>query len=275
MRAQAGASQRNPFLFVWKHRRLIANTVRVDLRARYSGSLLGTYWALLGPMLLLAVYVLVYVVILRVRLPGRTGQGAAIEYTLVIFAGLVPWFGFSEGASASASSVVGNSHLVHNTAFPVPVLPVKAVIAGLAAQLVGLGLLMLGLLLTRHFSACWAFLPLALLVQFLFSCGIGWFLSAVTVFVRDMAQGLSTALLLLMFVSPIAYTEELARQSGFGWLLSINPLAYVIQLYRAPLVYGRVPDLTGLVVAVLVSVLTFWGGFRFFMRIRPYLADHV
>jgi lipopolysaccharide transport system permease protein len=272
MRAKSAT---NPFAFLWRHRRLILHTVGSDVRGRYTGSILGPYWALLSPVLLLGVYVLVYVAIFNVRVPGARGEGSALEYTFVIFAGLIPWFGFSESTSASVLSVVGNPHLLHNTSFPAPVLPVKAVLSSMVGQTIGLTVLLAALTATQHASVFWAFVPLAFVAQVLFSLGLAWILSVLNVFIRDLGQALSAILLLLMFVSPIAFTTDFIHQPALRLLLFLNPLSYLINLYRVPLVYGRPPALWDLVGAFSVALVTFWLGFRFFVRIRPYLADHV
>jgi len=265
----------NPFLFLWRHRHLILNTTLSDIRARYTGSVLGLAWAVLNPLLLLTVYILLYVVILNVRLPGLTGRHSGLEYTIVIFAGLIPWFGFSEATSSSLTAVVGNASLVHNTSFPAAVLPVKAVLSSFVSQAVGLILLLALLGATGHVSAYWLFLPLAVTTQLTLSLGLGWILAALNVFLRDLGQALSTVLLFLMFVSPIAYTADFLGQNKYRLLLYLNPLSYVINLYRVPLVEGHAPALVDLVVGPLLGLGVFLLGYRFFVRIRPYLADHV
>jgi lipopolysaccharide transport system permease protein len=261
-------------LFLWRHRHLILHTTYSDTRGRYSGSILGSLWAVLSPLLLLGVYILVYVVILRVRMPNAPGA-SALDYILVIFAGLVPWFGFSEATTASLSSVVGNPNLIHNTSFPAPVLPVKAVLASLIGQSVGLMLLMLLLAFTNRASLYWLLVPVAVIVQVTFSLGLGWILAVLNVFVRDLGQVISSLLLMLLFVSPIAYTREFIGDTRARLVLDLNPLSHLIELYRAPLVYGRAPAPLSVLVATGLALACFWLGFRFFVSIKPHLADHV
>lgn len=262
----------NPFSFLWRHRRLILHTTRSDIQARYTGSVLGLAWSVINPLLLLSVYLVLYVVILGVRLPGHS---SGLEYALVIFAGLIPWLGFSEATVASAGSVVANAGLLRNTSFPAPALPVKAVLGSLVGQGAGLLLLLPVLAATGHFSLFWLWLPLAIVTQLLLSLGLGWILSAVTVFVRDLAQALPALLLVLMFVSPIAFTADFLAGTRLRVLLFLNPISYLINLYRVPLVYGRSPALLDLALGPLVALAVFLVGFRFFLRIRPHLTDHV
>ena len=82
-------------------------------------------------------------------------------------------------------------------------------------------------------------------------------------------------LMVLMFISPIAYTREFLGQSPLRLVLDLNPLSYLINLYRDPLVYGHLPRALDLVGAPLVALAVFFLGFRFFVRIKPYLADRV
>jgi homopolymeric O-antigen transport system permease protein len=264
----------NPLLFLWRQRHLILHTTLSDIRGRYAGSMLGFAWAILNPLLLLSVYVVLYAFILKIRLPGREAD-SPFEYTLVIFAGLIPWFGFAESTASSLASVVTNASLLHNTSFPAPVLPVKAVLAGMVGQLVGLLLLLTVLAARHHVTVYWLFLPVALGAQLALSLGLGWFLAPLNVFVRDLGQAISSILLFVMFASPIAFTADFVQGSPLRFILYLNPLSYLINLYRVPLVYGRAPALLDLVVAPLVGGMLFWGGFRFFVRIRPHLADHV
>jgi lipopolysaccharide transport system permease protein len=262
----------NPFSFLWRHRRLVLHTTRSDVQARYTGSVLGLAWAVINPVLLLSVYVVLYVVILGIRMPGRS---SGLEYALVIFTGLIPWFGFSEATTASVGSVVANASLLHNTSFPAAVLPVKAVFGSLLSLAVGLALLLMALGTTGHFSLYWLFLPVAIATQLLLSLGLGWILSALNVFVRDLAQAMSALLLFLMFASPIAFTAEFVANSRLRVLLYLNPISYLINLYRLPLFYGRPPGPADLAVGPLLSLVLFFLGYRFFVRIRPHLTDHV
>lgn len=262
----------NPFSFLWRYRHLIFHTTRSDIKARYTGSMLGLAWALLNPMLLLSVYIILYAVIFQIRLPGVP---SAFEYVLVIFAGLIPWFGFSEATSSSVTALVANPSLLHNTSFPAPVIPVKAVLASMVSQAIGLSILLLMLAATNHISLAWIFLPLAVGVQLLLSLGLGWILSVLNVFIRDLGQAIAAVLLFLMFISPIAYTSDFVSEGPLQLVLYLNPISYLINLYRLPLYYGRPPALPDLIVSVSLALGLFWLGYRFFMKIRQHLTDYV
>jgi lipopolysaccharide transport system permease protein len=261
----------NPFQFLWRHRNLIWHTTLSDIRARYTGSVFGMAWAILNPLLLLSVYVVLYLVIFKIQLPGLS----SVDYVLVIFTGLIPWFGFSEAITASLISVVSNANLLRSTSFPTPALPAKAVLASMFTQVIGLSLLLIALILTGHVSRYWLFLPVAVGVQLLLTIGLGWVLSVLNVFIRDLMQAISVVLLFLMFISPIAYVPEMIDIRLLRVILALNPLHYLINLYRMPLFYGRLPSPLDVAISLGLALLVFWGGYRFFVRIKPHLVDYV
>jgi lipopolysaccharide transport system permease protein len=171
--------------------------------------------------------------------------------------------------------VVANANLIRNTSFPAPALPAKAVFASLVSQGVGLLLLMAALAFTGRLSAWWLLVPMAVATQLLLSLGLGWVLSALNVFVRDLTYAVSVLLLFLMFVSPIAFTEQFVAGSRLKILLYLNPISYLINLYRFPLFYGRAPSVLDLVLGPVAALAMFILGYRFFVRIRPHLTDRV
>ena len=109
----------NPFQFIWRYRNLIWHTTLNDVRMRYIGSVLGLAWAVLNPLLILGLYVVVYLMIFKIQMPGMSSE----EYVVAIFAGLIPWFGFSEAVTASLNAIVSNSNLVRTTSFPARIFP--------------------------------------------------------------------------------------------------------------------------------------------------------
>lgn len=170
------------FKMIWKHRKMLWATTVADIRSRYAGAVLGMFWLILYPILMLAAYSIVYVFILRVRLD----QISTPQYVMLIFSGLIPFLGFSEGLSNSVISVTSNAALVKNTLYPIEIIPVKAVLFSQCTEVVGIVVLTIALgvggLLTP-----WALLILPLWgFQVMFGIGVGWILSALNVILRDL-----------------------------------------------------------------------------------------
>lgn len=261
-----------PFQFLWHYRYLIWHATLNDIKARYIGSILGIGWAFLYPLLFLSVYVVVFLIIFRFRLPN---DAPPMDYVMIIFTGLIPWLGFNQAISTSLSSVVSNAGLLRNTSFPTPVLPVKTVLASTIAQIISLSLLLIGLLFSGHINLYWFFLPIAIGLQFLLTVGISWVMAVLNVYFRDLGQVVSLVLFMLLFVSPIAYLPEMVPHETLSLILRFNPIYYLIALYRIPLFYGQLPPLLDLTIILGLSLIAFWFGYRFFVRVRSYIVDYV
>lgn len=254
-----------------RHRRLIWNLTLLDFRVRFAGSRLGLLWMLLSPLMILGSYLLLFGWILQVRpIPGGTG----LDYGLVVACGLLPWVGFSEGVTAGTGSVLGQRNLMKSQFFPMELIPVTAVCSGLMGQLCGTALLLVVLAARGTLGASLGFLPLLLAVQAMFTVGLVWFLSCVNIVYRDLSQVVRLAIILLMFVSPIAYTQQMVPD-GLKLIVLLNPLSYLIEGYRSAILLNEPPSVWGLVVFGGLAILAFQTGHHYFMRLRRTLPDYV
>ncbi len=261
----------NCFHMLFRHRRLIWNLTLLDCRLRYAGSRLGLVWMLLAPLLMLGAYLLLFGGILRVR-PDQSSTG--VEYGLLIACGLLPWIGFSEGVTRGTASVLAQRNLIKSQVFPMELFPVSAVCAGLIGQLCGTLLLLVLLGLRGMLGPNLAVLPFLLILQALFTVGLVWFLSCVNIIYRDTSQVVILMMVLLMFVSPIAYTQEMAP-AGLKLVVELNPISYLIEGYRNALLYNQFPSVRGLVIFGGLTLLVLLAGYRYFMHLRRVLPDYV
>ena len=261
----------NCFHMLFRHRRLIWNLTLLDFRLRYAGSRLGLVWMLLAPLLMLGAYLLLFGGILRVQ-PDQSSTG--LEYGLLIACGLLPWIGFSEGVTRGTASVLAQRNLIKSQVFPMELFPVSAVCAGLIGQLCGTLLLLVLLGLRGMLGPNLAVLPFLLILQALFTVGLVWFLSCVNIIYRDTSQVVVLMMVLLMFVSPIAYTQEMAP-AGLKLVVELNPISYLIEGYRNALLYNQLPNVRGLVIFGGLTLLVLLAGYRYFMHLRRVLPDYV
>jgi lipopolysaccharide transport system permease protein len=116
------------------------------------------------------------------------------------------------------------------------------------------------------------FLPLLFLLQAAFTVGAVWFMSCVNILYRDLSQVLGLAVVLLMFVSPIAYTPEMVP-ARLGLAVTLNPLSYLIEAYRAVLLRNHTPDVLTLALLFGLALLVLHTGYGYFMRLRRVLPD--
>ncbi|MFT9849648.1 ABC transporter permease [Aneurinibacillus sp. REN35] len=259
-----------PFKLLYKYRVLLWQTTKNDIRTRFAGSLLGMLWLFFYPLLLLGAYAMVYLFIFKVKFHLFDSN----EYVALIFCGLIPFIGFSEALSNGVSSVVSNSSLIKNTLFPIELIPVKAVLVSQSTQFTGMIMLLLVLGFLDKWTIWLPFFILIWLLQILFSIGLIWILSSVNVFARDLQSIVSVLILVLMLISPIAYTEDMIPTS-LQPFLALNPMYYLIVSYQDVLMLGRFPDAGIFVTLSLVSLLTFLLGYVFFIKMKRVFVDNV
>lgn len=241
---------------LWAYRGFILGSVRREFEARYRNSLLGVFWLVLNPLATISVYTLVFSQIMRPRLAGVEG---AYAYSIYLCAGVLTWGYFTEVVSRAQNVFIDNANLLKKLSFPRLCLPAIVVLSA-ALNFVILVLLFLGfLLLAGHFpgGVVLAALPV-LLLQTVFSIGLGVTLGVFNVFFRDVGQFFSIALGFWYWLTPIVYPVEILPPGIARWL-ALNPMTPVIQAYQRIFVSGLPPQWETLApvagLALLLSVL--------------------
>lgn len=259
----------NPFALLYHYRKILCAIIGDGLKTKYAGSTLGLLWLIFYPILFLGVYAVIYIMVFKVRLQVLNPY----EYVLLIFCGLVPFLSFAEALGLGTFSVVSNSNILKNTLFPIDLMPVKDVIVSQAVQVVGFVILItVSLILGRTGLSLFA-LPVVWVFQVLFSIGLIWLLSALNVFIRDLGYLVSIINLILMLVSPIAYTEDMVP-AGLVPFLKFNPLYYMILLYQKIFLFNTV-DVQKLLFFGVIGIVMFFLGYYIFTRLKVLFSDQV
>lgn len=249
-----------------RHRGLVQSLVVRELKARYRGSFLGFLWTFLNPLLLLAVYALVFHFYLRIRVEHYAG---------FMFVGLLPWVWFSSALLEGTTSITSGGSLVTKVLFPSQVLPMVKILSHLANYLLSLPILfifLLGMGVGVSWSLLW--LPLVMVLHFLFIVGLVLLLSAVNVFFRDVQHILANLLTLWFFLTPILYPLSQVPPSFRKWVL-LNPMAQIILAYHDVFFYQRTPDGRLLAVFGILSFVLLWAGMSFFERYKETFAEKI
>ena len=118
-----------------RHRALALELARRDLGSQFQGQALGSFWVIGHPLVLLLVYIFVFVVVFKIRVPPTAGMPR--DYTAYILAGLVPWLAIQQSLVRSANTLLAQSNLVRQVVFPIEILPLNAVLVSLVAEMVG------------------------------------------------------------------------------------------------------------------------------------------
>jgi lipopolysaccharide transport system permease protein len=236
----------------------------MNLRDRYLGSHLGSLWAVANPVLMLALFTFVFGYVFKMKLPG---VDTTLSYAIWLISGYGPWLATSEALMAASLSVVASAGLVKNMAFKTEVLPITAALTGLLPLGVSLGFLTVLLVVDGNMLSWHAMFGIAIVVlQFALIISLGFFMSAVTVFVRDFAFALP---MVVLFATPIFY--PLASTPPFVQAISLgNPFYIISEGYRRTLVYHHLPDVIGLLYVAALSAVLAVVGLKLFRRYKRY-----
>ena len=257
-----------PFLLIWRHRRLLLGTTLSELRGTYAGSVLGMAWVVVGPLMLLAIYGAVYAVIFQIRVVDLS----VAEYVLLVFSGLVPFLTFATSLTAGSLSISNNRDLLFNTVFPVELISVREILVASANLPVGILILLVGDFIFGSPTIELIGVPFVVLLQTMFVVGICWIISYVALVTKDIQQILVYLTIILLVVTPIAYTPEMVP-ANLKVLMTVNPLYYFVTSYQYLIVLDARPPLDVMIGTVALASGAFVGGYILSSRLKQGLLD--
>jgi lipopolysaccharide transport system permease protein len=237
-----------------------------DIKVRYKQSVLGAGWAILQPLSLMLIFSVVFTYFVKVPTGG-------IPYPVFSYSALLPWTFFASSIGFAVPSLVQNMNLVTKIYFPREILPISAVGAGLVdfaiASLVFIGMMLFyGLPITAKLLL----LPVLLAIQILLTLGVVLIASGVNVFYRDVRFVVPLVVQMWMYVTPVVYPVT-AVPERFRGLYMLNPMAGLIQSYRAITLLGTWPNWGYLGFAAGISIVVFAVGYWYFKHVEWQFAD--
>lgn len=259
---------------IYKNRGLIWKLAKNDFKKRYAGSYLGAVWAMIQPVITIAMYYIVFDIIMGAG--AQAGPRATnIPYVLFLTAGLVPWFFFSEALTQGTSAMIEYNYLVKKVVFNVSILPVIKVVAAVFIHTFFVCVMLIMAALYGYYPSVYTiqivYYSLCTLVLVL---GCSYITGAIMVFFKDIAQIIAIALQLGMWATPILWNIE-SISPRWQLILSINPLVYVVSGYRTALTgsgwFWENP--MGTIYFWCFTFMIFYLGTTLFRRLRPHFAD--
>ena len=263
-----------------------------DLRARYVGSSMGFFWSVIFPIINLIIFTFVFKVILNARWADhQNGETVA----MIMLMGIVVWTAFAESMSRSTNCLVDNTNLIQKVVFPSEILPAFIVVSSLINMIISLPVIFLGMAALIYvfpethpeallrmeaagddgfqFGFALIFLPVLITLQAIFTTGLGLFFAAFNLYWRDTFHLMGVALTVWMFTTPIFYSADMVSEKGYGWLLLVNPMHWLIDLYREVVLYGHWPNFFMMGQLFVVSCIVLALGATFFNRQRHRFPD--
>lgn len=256
--------------FLWRVRALAFAIAARELRVRYAGQFAGAFWIIGHPIFQMIVYVFVFGVVFRQQMGGT--YELPRDYTTYILSGLVPWLTFSTALPALCTSVASNASLVKQFTFQTETLALKDILISLVFWVVGITVTAIySLAVNRGLPWTYLLLPLVLSLNLLFVIGIGWAVSAVGVFVRDIKDFAVVLVTAGIYILPVVYLPSWAPPL-FRPFIEFNPLSSFIWIYQDTLYYGRFEHPFAWLVFAILSICSFTFGFRLFQAVKPYFG---
>ncbi|PNH88031.1 sugar ABC transporter permease [Vibrio diazotrophicus] len=259
------------FALLVENKSLVGNLVKREILSKYKGSSFGMMWSLLTPLFMLAVYTFIFSIVFEARWGSEVNS--KMDFSLILFSGLIVFNLFSECISKSPSIILTNVNYVKKVVFPIETLLWVNLGSAIFNFSISLAVWLIFYIL-EYSSINWTllYLPIYLVPTILFTMGLSWFISSLGVFIRDIAHIVSILITILMFMSPIFYPIEAIPES-FRLILQLNPLVFSIDFVRQLLFFGTIPDIEIFLYYSMFCLLVFEIGYLWFTKTKKGFAD--
>ena len=260
-----------PLTVAWRYRELIVAMLRRELADRFRGSLFGWTWAIVAPLITLAIYTATFTGALR--LPIASAHGGTMNYALSTFVGLIVFNLYAELSYRSPLLLHEHAAYIKTSIFPSETLAWVAVLRALTYAGISVAVLaVFALAINRTLPLTALFLPLLVLPLALLLLGAAWCLAALGAFTRDIAYLMITIVPVLMFATPVFYRLSDVPEA-FRLVEYLNPVATAIEMARNILIDGVMPPGWLYLAFVVAGIVVCRGGYSVFERYRGIVVD--
>ncbi|MFL7891730.1 MAG: ABC transporter permease [Anaerolineales bacterium] len=238
------------------YRYLIVQLVRRDILTRYKRSALGVAWTMLNPLGTMLILTIVF---------SQAFGGSQKGYAAYVLSGLIAWNFFAQSTNAATLHLVWGGSLLKKIYIPRTSFAISATGTGLINLLLSLIPLVLVMLIIRV-PIRWTIvlLPIPILFLAMFALGVGLIVSTMAIYYADIAEMYQILLTAWMYLSPVIYSPEILPEAFRYWIVLLNPMFYLIELFRMPIYYGQVPGIDLLLISAGIATFTLFAGWMFF-----------
>ncbi len=254
---------------VYRYKAMIwAMSIR-EVQSRYIGTVGGMLWSIINPLMMILVYWFVFSVGFKVQPAG------GIPFIVVFLCGTIPWSMFAEALTTSAGSIRSNTNLVTKTVFPTEILPIVNITASMITHFIMLFIFIIVMIFNKitfsFYNLQFIYYLFALVV---FSLGLGWFLSAINVFYKDVGQALSVVLNIWFWLTPIVWLPDMVPNK-YQYILKLNPIFYIVDGYKSSFIYHSTVwhNPKEVIYFWAVSLAVFIIGAVTFKKLKPEFAE--
>jgi len=251
---------------LWDYRHLTLKLAISEFKLRYKNSILGFFWSLLEPLLMLLVLYVVFTNFMRVNVE---------HYQLFLLMGIISWNMLSRGTTMSLNSIIGKPGLVQKVYFPREVLVISSCLTALLMTLLefivfGLFMLIFNVMPTITIM----YFPPVLFVEFLFILGLSLGLAALNVYYRDMQYIWAVVMQAGFFAAPIIYPVSSIPEK-YVWIIMLNPMTRIIDMLRGSVIYSTPPVFGDGIFILAAALIVLAAGYLIFLRLEPGFAEEM
>lgn len=241
-------------------KQIVKQIVLKEIKAKYSSSLLGIAWVVITPLLIMAVINFVFTKVMRMNIE---------HFPLFVLSAILPWMSFSASLFDSTSSIVRSGHLLSQFTISREILPIASVTANFITFSFGLIVILpIFVIFNAKIIPFLLLLPFVILFHFAFTVGIGFLLSCINVFFRDISHLLEVGLMFWFWVTPVFYSVDMIPMR-FQWICRLNPMTSYVTIYRNILFEAKVPNPYLMIIAVVTALVVFVIGYTTFIKYEP------
>ena len=251
---------------IWNYRHLTLKLAISDFKLRYKNSILGFFWSLVEPLLMLIVLYIIFSFFMKMNVEN---------YQLFLLTGIISWNMLSRGTSMGLNSILGKSSIVSKVYFPREILIISSSITALLMTLlefVVLGIFMLIFAVMPTMTII--YFPFILLIQFILIIGLSFGLASLNVYYRDTQYIWAVILQAGFFASPIIYPLSIIPEK-YIWIIKLNPMTHIIDMLRGSIIYSTLPTIQDVIFVIMISFIILVIGYIIFLRLEPRFAEEI
>lgn len=256
----------NVFKNLYNYRELLKTSVKKEVRSKYKNSFLGILWSFLNPLLQIAVYAVIFSLILSNQQP---------HYAVFLCCGLIPWSFFASAINKSAFTFIENGNIIKKVYFPREIIPIS-VVTGETVNFLISSLIIVGFVIFSGMGISKYILlyPLVLITQYLIILAISLIISSVCVYLRDLQHFIGIALQLLFYAAPIVYAPS-SIPDNYQWILKYNPMTYIINAYRDIFYNQTMIELKPILIVLIIAIIGCVIGYSIFHKLQKGFAEQL
>lgn len=254
------------FKDLYKYRELLKTSIRKEIRGKYKGSFLGVLWSFINPLLMVMIYAVVFPLILRVK---------EDNYVIFLIVGLIPWNFFTTSLTQGTTVILHNANIIKKVYFPREILPISVVTSAMINFFISCIIILIFIAFSNiGFSWFLLFLPIIVLIQYTFTLGLTFILSAINIYIRDAEYIVNFFIMMFFYVTPIIYSSSMIPEH-YQWVLKLNPMTHIIGSYRDIFYYQQFPEIANLIAIGLFSFIVLILGYSIFKKLERGFAEEV